>query len=88
MPKTIDYKKLAAKLQAEVTKLKVQLTKEFQSGCEATNLEMEKIDLAYEKHMRKAEKEFFKKIIEKKKPKNPAAKKTAASKRKGRSAKK
>ena len=78
MPKTKDYKKVAEKLQKEVSKLKEQLKLQFQKGIEYAHKEAEKIHAAYDKHMEKAATEFHKKL--KTKQKKTTSKKAVAKK--------
>lgn len=80
MPKTKDYKKLSAKLQNEVTKLKEKLAHTYERGYEDAYQEMAKFRLAYDKHMEKAEDIFYKKLTGIAKAKK--AKKKTASKAK------
>lgn len=62
MPKTKDYKQIAAKLQKEIDKLKQQLAVQFQKGVEQATKQAEKLQHAYDKYMTKAATEFHKKF--------------------------
>jgi len=94
MPKTVDYKKLAEKLQKEVEILKEKLEVSFKKGFEAVHIEMKKIEAVYKKHMQKAKDVFCKGSVKKtkksptktvptsKKPAKKVATKTKATKAK------
>lgn len=94
MPRTKDYKKLSDKLQKEVAELKKQIKAQFAKGFAAAQVEMEKIEDAFEKHMHKAARVFEKQIATKQKktpkakPATAKAKKDAPKKGRGRPAKK
>ncbi len=47
MPKTVDYKKLAEKLQKEVEILKVKLEASFKKGFKAVHAEIKKMEAVY-----------------------------------------
>jgi len=70
MPKTVDYKKLAEKLQKEVEILKGKLEASFKKGFKAVHAEIKKMEAVYEKHMQKA-KGVFSKVSVKKPKKSP-----------------
>ena len=65
MPRTVDYKKLAEKLQKELDSLKGELAVAFQQGFETAHIEIDKMETAYEKYMKKAEAVFFKEYTKK-----------------------
>ena len=80
MPRTKDYKKIAEKLEKEVAQLKIKINESYEKGFEVAYTEMEKNEALYEKHMVKAETEFYKKMSKKPVKKKKSSKKTASQK--------